>query len=298
MDRETDAEGRVSRDRGDLEIEALAAVTDSFWVQAEVWGETGSCVMLRFSGALKNRDSRVLGRLLRHVNRRSTETVILDLTHVTRIDSTPLAALLMFTKEREPMDYALACVMVLNGPAVLDKLKTLGLAPLFEIYDSMEEAEYNLGMIPGLAGRKLHDTSGLNLKIRVKMVTSSPRTAIVKLSGYIQEKEADHLSRMFRQLRRRGARHVVVDVSGVSYANSPALGVLVSAGRVWKEVYDEHCIALAGVNIALARTLRLLGVEKLFVTASTVGKARRMLKGDELAEIPRRRRPSRPMHRI
>jgi anti-anti-sigma factor len=260
---------------------------ESFKVEAEVKGGESSCAILRFEGPLTNRDSRVLGQLLRQLNRKPVETIILDLTSVTQIDSASLAAFLMFAKERESLRYALACALVLKGAVVLEKIKTLGIAPLFEIFGSMQEAEYNLGLAGGSEEGEEHDAAGLNIKARVKLITSSPRAAILTLSGYIQEKEAQYLSWLLRQVGRRGARHVILDLSGISYANSSALGVLVSTARIWSEAYGECCVALAGANMSLMRTLDLLGVQKHFVISSTVKKARRILRGDMLSEAPR-----------
>ena len=273
----------------------------AFQVEAEVSSGQTSSAVLQFEGSLTNRDARVLKRLLGPLNRRPVEMVILDLTGIVQIDSTPLAALLMFVKEREPMQHALACALVLNGPTVLEKIKTLGLMPLFEIFESLKEARYNLGLDKHPAGNgdaKWPAEGELNMTARVKLITASPRTAIVTLAGFMQEKEAEYLSWILRQVGRRGARHVIIDVSGISYANSPALGVLVSTARIWQEAYEENCVALAGPDASLIRTLKLLGVERLFTIASTVRNARDALMGDSLTESPRTgRRPSRQIHR-
>jgi anti-anti-sigma factor len=143
-----------------------------------------------------------------------------------------------------------------------------------------------------------HDSGGLNVSAMVKLVTSSPRRATVTLSGYIQYKEAEYLSWLLRRLSKRGAHYVIIDLSGVSYANSPAFGVLVSTARAWEEAYGEHCVALAGTSPGLLHTLELLGVEKHFLMTGTVEKAQKLFAKEVLPEVPAaRKRPSRPMRK-
>ncbi len=251
--------------------------SDTCHIEAEVRAGETPCAILTFKGALTNRDARFLGRLLASLNRRPMEVVILDLSNINQIDSTPLAALLMFVKEREPMLHALSCALVTSGPPVLDKIKTLGLAPLFEIFESIQEAAYSLGIAPGLGGAEARDACKLNMRAKVKMVTSMPRTAIIYLAGYMQEMEAQYLSWLLRQVGRRGARRLIVELSGVSYANWPALSVLVKAARAWQQAYGDACVALVGASVSIIRTLKMLGIEKYFLTAPTVGKARETL---------------------
>ncbi len=269
------------------------AGTDAFEVTVERRGTETHCAILRFKGAIINKDARVLRRLLDQLNVRPTEVVILDLSGIVQVDSTPLATLLMFVKERETMKYALACALVLGGGAIRDKLEVLGLMPLFEVYDSLREAQYELGMSPGAAGAEWYDASKLNLAAMVKLVTSSPRTATITLTGYIQHKEAEYLSWLLRRLSRRGARHVIIDLSGVTYANSPAFGVLVSSARAWEDAYGERCFALAGTTPSLMHTLDLLGVKKHFLIAGTAEKAKDLFAPAALPEVPPSRRPSR-----
>jgi anti-anti-sigma factor len=276
-----------------------AAGTDTFKVAAEIRGGESHCAILKFTGSLTNRDARVLRRLLDPLNRRPIETVILDLSGIVQIDSTPLGTLLMFVKERETMKYALACALVPGSGAVSDKLEMLGLTPLFEVYGSVQDAQYELGVAAGPKGAEWHDARGLNVTAMVKLATSSPRTATVTLTGYIQHKEAEYISWLLRGLSRRRARCVILDLSGVSYANSPAFGVLVSTARAWEEAYGELCVALAGASAGLLHTLDLLGVKKHFLIATTVEKARRLFAHEALPEIPpARKTPSRPMREL
>lgn len=280
------------------EQESEATGSDTFKVTAEEKRVGTHCAILKFRGALTNKDARALRRLLEPLNRRPTEIVILDLSGIVQIDSTPLATLLMFVKERETMKYALACGLVLGDRMVRDKLRMLGLMPLFEVYRSLQEAQYELGVSQGSTGLEWHDAEGLNVAAMVKLVTSSPRTATVTLTGYIQYKEAEYLSWLLRRLSKRGARRIIIDLSGVSYANSPAFGVLVSTARAWEEAYGEPCVALAGTSPSLMHTLQLLGVEKHFLIAATVEKARNLFVHEILPEVPpTRKRPSRPMRR-
>ena len=273
--------------------------SDKFEVTVEKKGSETHCAILKFAGALTNKDAHSLRRLLEPLNRRPTEIVILDLSAVTQIDSTPLATLLMFVKEREVMKYALACALVLGERSVRNKLRMLGLLPLFEVYRSLQEAQYELGVSQGSTGMEWHDAERLNVSAMIKLVTSSPRTATVTLSGYIQYKEAEYLSWLLRRLSKRGARRIIIDLSGVSYANSPAFGVLVSTARAWQEAYGEPCVALAGTSPSLMHTLQLLGVEKHFLIAATVEKARKLFSQEILPDVPpARKRPSRPMQRL
>lgn len=278
-------------------MQALDVVpAPSFHVKADLKGGKKSWVVLKFRGSLVNRDARVLERVLHSLNRKPIGIAILDLTRVTRIDAAPLAALLLFARKRESMPYALACALVLSGSAVFDKIKVLGLAPLFEVFGSLQEAEYSLGLT---AGRKSGLSRGKrNVSARVKLTTSTPRTAIVTLKGYLQESEAEYLSWLLRQAGRRGARHIIIDVSGISYANSPALGVLVNTARIWQEAYGEVCVGLAGVNTSLICTFKLLGIGNFFVIANTVEKVRDALRANLSSEATHAANtPSQPKQR-
>lgn len=256
-------------------MQALSVVpAPSFKVKVEVKGGEKTWVLLRFKGPINNRDSCVLGRVLDSLNRKPVGIVVLDFTRVTHIDDACLGELLIFSRDRESMPDALTCPLVLSGSAVFEKIETLGLSGLFEIFESLQEAKYSLGLTAQCEFARKRAKGKLNISAKVKLIMSTPRTAIVTLKGYLQAREAEYLSWLLRQAGRRGARHIIINLSGVSYANSPAIGVLLASTRVWHEAYGESCVGLAGVNTSLVCTLRLLGVDQYFVIANTVQEVR------------------------
>jgi len=279
------SDGR-SEEEQPLDVSDLlhSARATSFRLKAEMHNSKPSFAIMHFAGAFENRDARVLRNVLAALNRRSYETVILDLSGVARIGSTSLAALLMFVKERESLKNALACPLVLPDKSVREKVATLGLAPLFEIFESLDDAVYVLGFAPDGKSAGFAKSGSSNMNARVKMLTSTPRTAIVTLAGYIQELEAGHLSWLFRQVGKREARNIIIDTAGLSYVNLSAIRVLMSVARIWFEAYGERCVAFAGANLRVRNMIGMFGGSQYYHVAENVEKAKKLLRRANLSQ--------------
>jgi len=70
---------------------------------------------------------------------------------------------------------------------------------------------------------------------------------------------------------------MIIDLSRISYANWPALEVLMSASLVWRKAYLTDCVAIAGANANVRRSMKLLGIERFFIMANSVAEAREAL---------------------
>jgi len=85
----------------------------------------------------------------------------------------------------------------------------------------------------------------------------------VMLSGEADISSAGQLSDVLTAQLSGGARQLLVDVSGLSFADSASVRALVLAGRTLRE--RGGTLVIARPQRAVARLLELMGVDELFV---------------------------------
>ncbi|MFF8657363.1 STAS domain-containing protein [Streptomyces huasconensis] len=112
------------------------------------------------------------------------------------------------------------------------------------------------------ASRLLHPGAALRLRrAGIARVLVTGGLVRVALRGEITGREADELAAQLRRLVQNGCRHLVVDLSEVTYLARESAGVFFGALRALKEV--EGSMALQGACPRSAATLRCLGLGRL-----------------------------------
>jgi len=74
-----------------------------------------------------------------------------------------------------------------------------------------------------------------SLEIAVESLSGVDDGALVKVTGQLDQPTLDKFLSELGQVRQRGARRVLLDMQGVSYANSTALGALVTQADTFRE---------------------------------------------------------------
>jgi anti-sigma B factor antagonist len=96
--------------------------------------------------------------------------------------------------------------------------------------------------------------------------------SLVTLDGDLDAYSAPHLREMFGRMIAGDIEHIIVDCANVHYIDSYGLGVLVSA---LKQMSDRSgSFILACLNDAAKRTLRVTGLDQLFVLCPDMSQAR------------------------
>ena len=95
--------------------------------------------------------------------------------------------------------------------------------------------------------------------IRVREVDAN--TVVVAADGELDLASAPELKWTILEWFEKGHRRVVVDLSGVSFIDSTAIGVLIAIAR---KLRDGQRLALGGVGPAIRDVFRLAGVERAF----------------------------------
>ena len=105
-------------------------------------------------------------------------------------------------------------------------------------------------------------------------------TSVLRVEGDLDLASAPSLKWALADLQAAGHRHVVVDLSAVSFIDSTALGVLVGAQRALD----------AGVRLAIAcseenvlRIFELTGLDGMFVIVATLDEALEFVRGSAAA---------------
>lgn len=91
---------------------------------------------------------------------------------------------------------------------------------------------------------------------------------VVALSGEADWSSAGQLGELITAQLAGGARQLTVDVSGLRFADSASVRVLVLAGRTLKE--QGGTVVLVRPQPAVARVLELMGADQLLVVQSGI----------------------------
>lgn len=92
----------------------------------------------------------------------------------------------------------------------------------------------------------------------------SPEVAVVRPVGDVDTATASPLRTAIRQQVQAGARHVVLDLSGVEFMGSAGLALLIAEREA--AISREGELRLAGVPRTAGRALSLTGLTELFDT--------------------------------
>jgi anti-sigma B factor antagonist len=102
------------------------------------------------------------------------------------------------------------------------------------------------------------DTSGVSASL------VSPEVAVVRPVGDVDTATASPLRTAIAQQVQAGARHVVLDLSGVEFMGSAGLALLIAEREA--AISREGELRLAGVPRTAGRALSLTGLTELFDT--------------------------------
>lgn len=92
-------------------------------------------------------------------------------------------------------------------------------------------------------------------------------SATVAVAGELDLASADQLAATLEEQTRRGRRYVRVDVSGLTFLDATALGVLAAAHH--DLLAHRGTLTMTGVSPAVSRLLRITGLDGvLFVTGT------------------------------
>lgn len=103
------------------------------------------------------------------------------------------------------------------------------------------------------------------VKIETDIMDVTPKTALVRVTGYVQTKEARELQRLLAEVDKQEIKRVVLDFTEVAYASSAALGLLVSYSSKKKKAEGTDAVAIVGLSENIRNVLDTLGLLPLFL---------------------------------
>jgi len=92
-------------------------------------------------------------------------------------------------------------------------------------------------------------------------VTAGETGPVVTLSGEADLSTADELSEVLTRQVSSGSQHLTVDISGLSFADSMSVRILVLAGRTMKD--RGGVLELTNPQPVVVRILSLMGVDQM-----------------------------------
>jgi anti-anti-sigma factor len=101
----------------------------------------------------------------------------------------------------------------------------------------------------------------------------TPKTAVVTVTGYVQTKEARILQRKLAEVDDQQVKRVILDFTGVAYASSAALGLLVTYTNRKKEEEGGEAVAIVGLSSNIQNVLNTRGLLPLFLLCDDVSGA-------------------------
>jgi anti-anti-sigma factor len=119
----------------------------------------------------------------------------------------------------------------------------------------------------------MEERCGSGANIEFSIANGLPKTAIVKLEGYIQTREARTLQQVLSGVDEKGAKRVIIDMQGVTYVSSATLGLLVTYSN--KRKAEEGCdvVAIVGLPKSTHNVLETLGLIQMFVLFDDIDSA-------------------------
>jgi len=95
--------------------------------------------------------------------------------------------------------------------------------------------------------------------------------AILRLTGEFDSFETDEVRQNFEKCLKEGRRQLILDLSGMTFANSTTIAYLVTAQKRAKETGGSLLIAEPGDF--LRKTLKTLGLDRLLALRDSVDDA-------------------------
>jgi anti-sigma B factor antagonist len=86
--------------------------------------------------------------------------------------------------------------------------------------------------------------------------------SLIHVDGDISESEMEKIDDAIDVLMKKGYRHVVLDLTGVSYMNANGVGTLVNH---WNHIrFKRGDLRIVGLSSRLMHLFRTMGVDKMF----------------------------------
>lgn len=297
-----EAETREQSRTMDDEQKEFQALTDNgrsmsgtipFQIEADMRKGPPSSAVIRLHGAIDARQNRLIDRIIGPLLKAKVKYVIVDFSDVPTIEAMPVQCLVDYAKGRSTSSGQHPFSLTGLRPAVVEAIKGVKPGKVFVVYKYFQDAVKSL-KLKGFPDLYLAGTrpTGLNMRVMVKVIPRGVRVALVTPYGYIQQPEAELLGKILRRVSLMEVQNVVVDLSGISYANSHALGSVLNCATAWQKVFGRKAVGLAGAKPGIKLVLTTLGIARSAFVCDTVDEALRRLEEEEKrvasgpAEVP------------
>lgn len=188
----------------------------------------------------------------------SHATVVVDLTHTGFCDSTGLGVLIRAHK-RALAEGGEVRLVIPDGGAVSRIFALTSLYRFIPRFGSLADA---LRQAPAIAPQPPPPRVRLGPGALEASVAEEASGPVITLYGEADLSSAAQLSALITAQLPEGAGYLTIDVSGLSFADSATIRVLVLAARTLKE--QGGTLALRYPQPAVARVLALTGAEQIF----------------------------------
>ncbi|MFH1422229.1 MAG: STAS domain-containing protein [Planctomycetota bacterium] len=102
------------------------------------------------------------------------------------------------------------------------------------------------------------------MKTNVVLKGESPVTAILEIEGLVESMDARNLRSLFEDIDKKGAKRVIVDLTGSSFICSAGISVLVMFSNVKRSQWGDDPVVLVGLAPAVLQAMNVLGLTGLF----------------------------------
>jgi len=245
-----------------------------FQIEADMRKGPPSSAVIRLHGDIGEKQNQLLERITAPLLKARIDYAVVDMCDVLSIAPAPVKTLVNFAVERKKAGVKQLCALSSMRPAVVKAIRAAKPPKVFTAYKELRDATESLKLrgLPDMyvAGTRPAD---LNMRVMVKVIPHGARVAVVSPYGFIQQQEAELLGKILRRVSLMQAQNVIIDMSGVTYANSHALGSLLSCASAWEKVYGKKAVALTGVKTGIKLALTALGASRVAFVCKTVDEA-------------------------
>ena len=110
-----------------------------------------------------------------------------------------------------------------------------------------------------------------NLEIAVEALAGVADGALVRLEGQLDQPTLDKFVSQLAEVRQKGTKRLLLDMQGVSYANSTALGALVTQADTFREAGGAFALLSPQPKVNLI--IEMLGLNAVFPIFNTLEEA-------------------------
>lgn len=107
-------------------------------------------------------------------------------------------------------------------------------------------------------GPSVHETP----QFRVELIREAGDTAVVAVTGELDSHTCNEFKRYLHEAIEEGAGNVVVDLTGVTFIDSAALGVIIGSAR--RLAPHRSRLSIDCLDNSVGRVLRIVGMDRVF----------------------------------